>query len=31
MGLAFGLEPHALALEKNMVDTRELVTRVQSV
>lgn len=25
MGLAFGLEPHALALEKNMVDTRPLV------
>lgn len=31
MGLAFGLEPHALALEKNMVDTREVVARVQCV
>ena len=30
MGLAFGLEPHALSLEKNMVDTRGIVARTQS-
>lgn len=28
MGLAFGVSPHALALEKNMVDTRALVEQV---
>ncbi len=28
MGLAFGLAPHALALEKNMVDTRPLVQQL---
>ncbi len=30
MGLAFGLEPHALGLEKHMVDTRAFVARVQT-
>ena len=30
MGLAFGLEPHALALDKHMVDTRAIVTRLQA-
>lgn len=30
MGLAFGLEPHALALDKNMVDTHGLLTQLQS-
>lgn len=29
MGLAFGIEAHALALEKNMVDTRALVAQLQ--
>jgi heterodisulfide reductase subunit B len=29
MGLAYDIEPHALALEKNMVDTRGLIDRVQ--
>jgi heterodisulfide reductase subunit B len=29
MGLAFGLAPHALGLEKNMVDTREVAARAQ--
>lgn len=27
MGLAFGLEPHALGLEKHLVDTREIIER----
>jgi len=27
MGLAFGLEPHALSLEKHMVDTRGVIAR----
>jgi heterodisulfide reductase subunit B len=30
MGLAFGLEPRALALDKNMVDTHRLLTQLQS-
>lgn len=30
MGLAFGLDPHALALEKHMVDTRSVVERFKS-
>ncbi|MBZ5529688.1 MAG: hypothetical protein LAN71_17550, partial [Acidobacteriia bacterium] len=29
MGLAFGLEPHALGLEKHLVDTRGIVARAQ--
>ena len=29
MGLALGLDPHTLALEKNMVDTREVVAQIQ--
>ncbi len=29
MGLAYGLDPHALALDKNMVDTRALVARIR--
>lgn len=28
MGLAFGLDAHALALEKHLVDTREIVARI---
>ncbi len=30
MGLAFGIEPHALALDKHMVDTRNVVERFKS-
>lgn len=30
MGLAYGLEPHALALDKHMVDTREVVARLRA-
>ncbi|MDE3091529.1 MAG: CoB--CoM heterodisulfide reductase iron-sulfur subunit B family protein, partial [Chloroflexota bacterium] len=30
MGLAFGLEPHALGLEKHMVDTHAFVARMQT-
>lgn len=30
MGLAFGLEPHALSLEKHLVDTRPVVARLSA-
>ncbi len=30
MGLSFGIAPHSLALQKNMVDTRDLIARVQA-
>jgi len=28
MGLAFGLESHALALEKHIVDTRPVIAKI---